>query len=308
MSDKKATPFVKWAGGKTRLINFITQVLPNKIKTGDIERYIEPFVGGGSVFFHVSNNYKVKKFIINDNNFSLMASYKTIKKDVGSLINNLSKIRDGYLSLDAENKKKYYYERRDDFNNLKKKVENKRYNSLFVDFTSLFIFLNKTCYNGLFRLNSNGMFNVPFGKYENQSIFDKDNLRNVNKVLEKAKILNKDFSEIEKYVDENSFLYIDPPYRVKINNGFLLYNETIFSWKDQIKLAEMTNRLSKKNYNIMVSNANNKDVIKLYENFHINYFYRTSVIAGKTNCRGSVKELILTSYEASQSKLLQYQS
>ena len=155
MYNREVKPFVKWAGGKTRIINFIDTIFPKKMKNGEIDKFIEPFVGGGAVFFHVASKYEINEFIINDNNFSLMTAYKTIKKDVDHLINNLSKIKEEYTSLKEKEKARYYGNKRAEFNCLKKKIENDDYNSNVINFTTLFIFLNKTCYNGLFRLNSN---------------------------------------------------------------------------------------------------------------------------------------------------------
>ena len=138
------------------------------------------------------------------------------------------------------------------------------------------------------------------GKYGKQNFFIEENLRNISDLLQSVKIFNNDFEEIEEYVTKRSFFYIDPPYRVKSNNGFLLYNEKIFSWKDQVRLAYMVRRLAKNSAKVMISNADNDDVIKLYENFHRNYSNRPNIIGGRISSRGSVKEIILTSYKTPQ--------
>jgi DNA adenine methylase len=177
-------PFVKWAGGKGQLISVISNKLPIELKQNKIKKYIEPFVGGGAVLFYLLENYNFDEVVINDINEDLTNVYRIIKNDVKSLINELRKISDEYLPLNNDDRKEYYYEVRKKFNsNLLDEIKKAAY----------FIFLNRTCYNGLYRVNKKGEFNVPHGKYKNPLILDEENLLNVSKVLQSVQILNGDF-------------------------------------------------------------------------------------------------------------------
>lgn len=312
MEKNIAKPFVKWAGGKSRILNFLTDHLPGELKNGNMINYVEPFVGGGSLFFHVMNNYQIEKAIINDSNFSLIACYLTVQKDVDKLIEKLRDISDEYYSITLEDcKKQFYYHVRSEFNILKKRLEKNNksngkieYSKNFVEFAKFFIFLNKFCFNGLFRLNSKGEFNVPMGNYNNPDIISEKNLKNINKILRKTRIYNYDFEKIERQISDFSFVYIDPPYRVQKNNGFLEYNEKIFSWDDQIRLSKMIYRLSQNKVDMMISNANNPNIIDMYEDFYISTTHRNCVIGGGNSYRKKVKEIILTNYDTTKLKKL----
>jgi len=185
MSLKEAKPFLKWAGGKTQLLSYISKDFP--YSKDEIFHYVEPFVGSGAVLFWVLNNFKnVDNIVINDLNIDLVNTYKTIKNNVEELIIILKTYQEEYHFLvDNEGlKKEYYYNKRDLFNSEKTTI---------TEQSALFIFLNKTCFNGLYRVNKTGGFNVPIGSYKKPLICDEDNLRLVNKALQKVIILNGDF-------------------------------------------------------------------------------------------------------------------
>ncbi|KGG79940.1 hypothetical protein Y919_09015 [Caloranaerobacter azorensis H53214] len=290
-----AKPFVKWAGGKGQLIPVISNKLPIELKQNKIKKYIEPFVGGGAVLFYLLENYTFDKIIINDINEDLINVYRIIKNDVEFLINELRKISDEYLSLNDDDRKEYYYEVRKKFNsNLLDELKKAAY----------FIFLNRTCYNGLYRVNKKGEFNVPHGKYKNPLILDEENLLNVSKVLQSIQILNGDFENIEKYVDESTFIYFDPPYRpLNATSSFTSYQKCSFNDDEQIRLAKLYHRLHEKGAKLMLSNSDPKNVNEndnffddLYRDFNIFRVDAKRNINSKGNGRGKIKELLITNY------------
>lgn len=290
-----AKPFVKWAGGKGQLISVISNKLPMELKQNKIKKYIEPFVGGGAVLFYLLENYTFDEVIINDINEDLTNVYRIVKNDVKSLINELRKISDEYLPLDDDDRKEYYYEVRKKFNsNLLDELKKAAY----------FIFLNRTCYNGLYRVNKKGEFNVPHGKYKSPLILDKENLLNVSKVLQSVQILNGDFENIEKYVDESTFVYFDPPYRpLNTTSSFTSYQKYSFNDNEQIRLAKLYYRLHEKGAKLMLSNSDPKNVDEndnffddLYKDFNIFRVDAKRNINSKGNGRGKIKELLVINY------------
>ena len=231
-NDLKAKPFVKWAGGKTQLLIEIEKVLPREMNRTTFT-YIEPFVGGGAVLFWILQKYpNVKKAVINDINEDLINTYITIKENVEELISILSKWEKEYhsLTLKTEEKKEYYHSKR--------KLFNKR-NSNRITQSALFIFLNRTCFNGLYRVNRKNEFNVPIGNYKKPTICDENNLRAVSKLLENVIILNDDFEETLKYADKDTLFYFDPPYKpLNQTSNFNSYAKDGFDDQDQIRLSE----------------------------------------------------------------------
>lgn len=201
----KAKPFIKWVGGKTQLIASIEKALPENFADIKNLTYIEPFVGGGAVLFWILQQYpNITKAVINDINPDLTTAYKTIKETPTELVNNLQIIQEEYLPLDEEKRKEYYLNKRERFNT--KSLD-------FVENTALFIFLNRTCFNGLYRVNGKGLFNVPFGRYANPKICDKQTIFADSELLQKVEILTGDFEQTFKYATNSSFFYFDPPYK-----------------------------------------------------------------------------------------------
>ena len=176
-TNTQARPFLKWAGGKGQLINQIKEFLPSEIVASrKIDKYFEPFLGGGAVFFWLSKEYQIKKSYLYDINPEIISAFQTVRDSVSHLISKLKKLQNDYISLSNSNREKFYYDCRDDYNKLIK--SNKP-----IDKVALLIFLNKTGFNGLFRVNSQGQFNVPFGRYENPTICDGGNLLAVSEIL-----------------------------------------------------------------------------------------------------------------------------
>ena len=213
-----AKPFLKWAGGKGQLLNKFEEMYPEELINGDIDTYIEPFIGGGAVFFDVLQKYKVKKAVIIDLNKELINCYRCIKADVNQLIHSI--LQNEFLALSEKDRKEYFLKVRDNYNTI---CLNGKYD---FDKASNFIFLNRTCFNGLYRVNSKGLFNVPFGKYKNPLICDVENLQAISKLLQNVEIKYGDYSLCKEYINEKTFVYFDPPYRPLLENkSFVNYDK-----------------------------------------------------------------------------------
>lgn len=292
-----AKPFLKWAGGKGQLINTFDALFPNELKEGKIKTYIEPFVGGGAVLFHVLQNYDIEKAYINDINKELINCYRCIKADVNEVIKQLEILEKEYLSCD--DRTKYFYNVRD------------RYNSIHLnghyDFEKCadFIFLNHTCFNGLYRVNKSGKFNVPHGKYKNPLICDKENLLLCSKLLQKVEISFGSYEQVLSKVDKNTFVYFDPPYRPLVeNNSFVSYDKSGFDDNDQIKLAGNFKDLDKKDCLLMLSNSDPKNTNEndnffddIYNGFEIERVYAKRMINCQASKRGDITEIVVMNYK-----------
>ena len=226
-----AKPFVKWVGGKTQLLDDIKKSLPYDLSLMNDVTYVEPFVGGGAVMFWILQEYpNIKKAIINDINTELICTYNVIKSDVENLIAELTQIQYEYLSLDDAHRKNYFLSKRELFN--ERKCSN-------VKTAALFIFLNRTCFNGLYRVNSKGAFNVPHGKYTNPKICDEETLKADSAILQRVEILCGDFAQTGKYAGGNVLYYLDPPYRpLTETSAFTSYSKDGFNDNEQMRLRD----------------------------------------------------------------------
>ena len=237
---------------------------------------------------------------ISDKNLELINTYKSIRDNVDILIKSLKEMEEQYIPLDNENRKDYYYKKREEYNSLK---INSEVNN--IEKAILFIFLNKTCFNGLYRVNKKGKFNVPMGAYKKPKICDEENLKNVSLTLRNVKIVYADYKESEKFIDDKTFVYIDPPYRpLNITSSFTSYTENDFNDKEQIELAEYINVLNKKGAKIVISNSDpkNNDIDdnffdKLYKNYNINRVKATRMLNSNASLRGAINELLITNYK-----------
>lgn len=301
----KMKPFIKWAGGKTELLPVLEEELPKEIREKkEIDTYIEPFVGAGAVFIYLSSNYKFKKIIINDINYKLINVYESIKNNCEELIVDLEELRREYLEYEEdEDKKEMYLRIRDEFNNWDSVNKTKQ--------AANFIFINKTCFNGLYRENKSGGYNVPWGQHKNPSMFDEEQITNMSKILnskdeegnDKVIICCGEYKELEKYVDENTLVYMDPPYRPITKSGFTSYNKSGFNDDAQIELAKFYEELSDKGAKVMLSNSDPKNYQEddeffddLYEKFKIQRVSVSRMINSKGSGRGKVKEILVTNY------------
>ncbi|MGI6188721.1 MAG: DNA adenine methylase [Clostridiales bacterium] len=307
MLDKiKARPFLKWAGGKTQLLDELYKRLPSSfIEKGEIQRYVEPFAGGGALFFFLKRQLRIKEAFLLDVNKELMAGYWVVQRNVNELIDELSIIEGTYMKLPEQQRRDFYYEVRDDYNKQKGGFDYANYSPDWIKRAAYLIFLNRTCYNGLYRLNRKGEFNVPFGRYKKPVICDAENLIEVSKALADTEIICGDFEESRKYVRKNTLVYLDPPYRpLSHTSGFTSYSEDGFSDNDQIRLAVYFKEMDKMGAYIMLSNSDpknqdQKDVFfdKLYKSFVIERVKAKRRINSNAGKRGDVSELIIRNYE-----------
>lgn len=269
-------PVLKWAGGKRQLLPEISKYIPKKITT-----YYEPFLGGGAVLFHLQH----KKAVINDFNTELVNMYNVIKDNLDELIEDLK---------NHKNEEDYFYyirglDRTPEFNNLTN-----------IQKASRIIYLNKTCYNGLFRVNSSGEFNTPFGKYKNPNIVNEITLRAVNKYLNDndVTLLNGDFEDALRNIRRGSFVYFDPPYHpISDSSSFTGYTLDGFSADDQIRLKRLCDRLNERGIKFLLSNSSAPFILDLYKDYKIELVGANRSINSKGNKRGEINEVLVRNYE-----------
>ncbi|HHM21657.1 MAG TPA: Dam family site-specific DNA-(adenine-N6)-methyltransferase [Bacteroidetes bacterium] len=299
-----AKPFLKWVGGKRQLLSQFNDLYPIELKLKKIKNYYEPFVGGGAVFFDIAQNYEVENAFLYDINGELILTYKVIQRDVSKLIELLYKHEKQYKKLDNEKRKKYYYEVREKYNTERFNIDYNKYSENWIPRAAQTIFLNKTCFNGLFRFNSKGGFNSPVGRYKNPKILDKSNLLNVSKLLEIATIKKADFREVKNDIKNNSFVYFDPPYRpISKTSNFTSYSKFNFQDHEQLQLAKLFHELDLQGHKLMLSNSDpkntdpNDDFFEtIYAKFNITRVDAKRSINSDGNKRNSIKEIVVTNY------------
>ncbi|MGN1295326.1 MAG: Dam family site-specific DNA-(adenine-N6)-methyltransferase [Bacilli bacterium] len=273
-------PFVKWAGGKTQLLETIESHLPKSFN-----KYFEPFIGGGALFFKLQPEIS----FINDSNEELMCVYKCLKND--ELFDLLKK----ELMIHEENHSEEYYYRIREMDRLDEFMNQPIYKR-----AGRMIYLNKSCFNGLYRVNSKGYFNVPSGKKKKVICFDKKNFDNLNLFFKnrKIEITNIDFEEAVKKAEKGDFVYFDPPYDTwEDKTSFTSYDKNLFGKEEQKRLAKVYKELSDKGVYVMLSNHNTKYINDLYKDFHITVVPAKRMINSKSDGRGEVEEVIITNYE-----------
>lgn len=252
MENRIAKPFLKWAGGKTQLLNEIEKSLPNEI-TNKKFTFIEPFVGSGAVLFWMLNNFaNLEKAVINDINEDLINTYKTIATKPKELISILQQLQNEFHSLEAkpEEKKEYYYQKRELYNTRKEEQCGQ---------ASLFIFLNRTCFNGLYRVNKSNGYNVPMGSYKKPTICDNKNILAVSNALQRVEILCGDFEQTLEYTTENSLFYFDPPYEpLSETSSFNSSAKVEFNDEEQIRLKNFCSKLDALKHTWILSNSDVK--------------------------------------------------
>jgi len=293
-----ARPFLKWAGGKAQLISSISISLPGYIKTSKDLVYVEPFLGSGAILFWFLQAFpNTKKAIVNDINPDLFKAYSIIKKEPANLIKELAKLQDKYYSLNnEEDRKNFFLAQRESFNT-------RNLNPL--QNTTLLIFINRTCYNGLYRVNSKGLFNVPFGKYSNPRICDAETIRWDSQLLQKVTILNGDYTETLSYVDSpKAFFYLDPPYKpISNSSSFNAYSIESFDDAEQERLKDFCTRIDALGHSWLLSNSDvknfdskNEYFDNLYKDFNINRVKATRRINSNSSKRGEIFELLISNY------------
>lgn len=266
-------PFLKWAGGKKQLLPELVARVPE-----EYECYFEPFVGGGAMFFELGP----RRAYVLDINTELINCYKVIKSEVDQLIEDLAK---------HVYEHDYFYAIR----NVDRTPEYERWSA--VRRASRLIYLNKSCFNGLYRVNSNGQFNVPFGRYKNPKILDENNLRACSRALKKTRIVLGSFVEMEQEITNKDFVYFDPPYApLNETSYFTSYTDQGFGESKQRELADLCTRLDKRGIRFMVSNSHTPLILGLYERFNVSVVRATRAINSKGDRRGKIKEVIVTNY------------
>jgi len=296
-----ARPFLKWAGGKNQLLPILIESLPMRPKDG--YNYAEAFLGGGALFFELENRGWIKSATLNDANPELILCYKTIRDSLGDVLKELRGIESSYPKS-LESQSDFFYQARSEWNSKICKSVARYPKKLIARRVALTIFLNKTCYNGLFRVNSKGEFNTPFGKYKNPKICDEPNLRSVSESLQDVELLCGDYSKLSDEKKSFDFIYFDPPYRpLNTSASFTAYNKSGFNDENQKELANFVNALSKTDTHILLSNsdpkvADSKDEFfdDLYEGFHIKRILASRMINSKGDGRGKITEILVSNY------------
>lgn len=299
-----AKPFLKWAGGKSQLLSKFQEAYPNELKTNKLQHYYEPFLGSGAVFFDIAQKYNIKSAYLYDANEELILTYQVVQKDVSRLLEFLSRYEKEFLKLNKKDRKSYYYTQRQNYNLQRFNIDYKRYSENWIPRAAQFIFLNKTCFNGLFRVNSKGEFNSPMGDYENPKICDTDNLLAVHEILQIAEIKVEKFQKVQKDLKPNSFVYFDPPYRpISKTSYFQSYNVRSFDDNDQIQLAETFKIMNHKGAKLMLSNSDPKNTNpydnffdEIYKEFYVVRIPARRMINSVGSKRGEITEILVTNY------------
>ena len=282
MIEVKIPTFVKWAGGKTQLISQFTKFFPTKI-----ERYFDVFVGGGAVAFYIIQKYKPKEVFISDINEELINTYEIIRDNLVDLIKSLKEHK-------QKHSKEYYYKIRA----LNPKELNK------VERASRFIYLNKSCFNGLYRVNSKGGFNVPIGSSKNPAILPEADLILISKLLKNVTIKVMSFEKILSYAQKGDFCYFDPPYfPLKKGKSFTTYTSSNFLEKEHEQLAEIFRELDKKGCKVMLSNSDTEFVKSLYKGYKTKIVKASRMINCNGNGRGKINEIVVLNYEPIQKEI-----
>lgn len=290
-------PFVKWVGGKGQLVAELEKLIPvdgKKVLT----RYAEPFVGGGALLFNILSKYSFDEIYISDINAELINAYQTVKNNVSDLIATLSEMQNLYLPLDDECRKDYYYTARENYNSLALGKDTA------IQKAAFFIFLNKTCFNGLYRVNRKGQFNVPMGAYKKPTICDENNLRKVSEALQNVTIYCGDYAQSNKFINNTTLVYLDPPYRpISETANFTAYSADCFDDNEQRRLARFVDEISEIGAKVILSNSDPQNIDleddffeQLYAKYKINKVEATRMINSNSDKRGKINELIICNY------------
>ncbi len=288
----KAKPFVKWVGGKTQLIDQLEALLPADFNQWENVTYIEPFIGGGAMLFHILQHYpNITSAIINDINADLTTCYRVVRDTPDVLVAALQQLQTEYYALpNEEAKKEYYLHRREEFNT--KQLDPIRN-------TTLFFFLNRTCFNGLYRVNKSGLFNVPFGRYETPTICDANTIYADSQLLQKVTILTGDYTETLRYAKGKTLFYFDPPYRpLNATSSFNDYTKEAFNDLAQQRLKEFCDEVQEAGFHFMLSNSDCKDGFfdDLYLQYHIERVLASRSVNANPSKRGKLTEILVHNY------------
>ncbi len=299
-----AKPFLKWAGGKGQLLQKFQELYPQKLRDKKIKNYYEPFLGSGAVYFDIAQNYNIEKAWLYDINPELVLTYKVVQQEAAKLIDFLYRYEKEYLKLSNAQREKYFYNQRTNYNLQRFNTDYEKYADSWIARAAQLIFLNRTCFNGLYRVNSKGEFNTPAGKYDNPTICDEYNLLAVAKVLENATIKRADFRQVKRDLKKNSFVYFDPPYRpISKTASFKAYSKNDFGDKEQTELATLFAAIDKNGEYIMLSNSDPKNYNPednffddLYATYKLIRIPARRMINSDASKRGNINEIVVTNY------------
>lgn len=304
-SLRKTKPFLKWAGGKTQLLSHFQHYYPNELKQGKITTYIEPFLGSGAVFLDIIQHYPIKKIYLNDINKELILSYHVLKQTPDLLIEQLNKLQQLFEYLEESAREQFFYQMRLNFNQQRLNINYANFAENWIERAAQLIFLNKTCFNGLFRLNAKGEFNVPFGHYKKPCIVDSENLKHVSQLLQQVELFCGHYQHCLNLADKHSFIYFDPPYRPLSKTAhFTCYTGIPFDDKEQQRLAQFFNVLHQNTgAKLMLSNSDPKNIDIndhffdiLYQNHNIQRIPAKRMINSVGKKRGIINEILVMNY------------
>jgi DNA adenine methylase len=303
---KKAKPFVKWAGGKSQLLEQFERYYPRELENGRIQKYVEPFLGGGAVYFETAEKYTIKDAYLSDLNRDLILAYHVIQRKPEALLDFLEQYQYEYDTTVQEKRKDLFLSVREHFNLQRFEINYNKFSGNWIPRAAQFIFLNKTCFNGLFRLNSRGEFNVPYGKYKNAAIIDEENILAVSAALQNAAVVQAKYTSCYPTITEDTFVYFDPPYRpITKTSSFTTYTGTEFSDTQQLELAAFFQKLDReKGAKLMLSNSDPANINpaddffeKAYNGYTIFKLCANRALNCKGAQRGKINELLITNYE-----------
>ncbi len=295
-TNNACKPFVKWVGGKSQLIPDLMRRLPKDFSLWEEAVYVEPFVGGGAMMFWMLQNFpNIRAVYINDINEKLMTTYRVVKEVPEQLLSALETMQAEYLRLGEDGRREYYLHKRESFN--AKSLRD-------IDTASLLIFLNHTCFNGLYRVNSRGKFNVPHGRYKNPTICDRQTIMADSALLQRVEIECGDFADTLRHAAPRSLYYLDPPYKpLSATSSFNSYSKEAFDDGEQIRLCEFCKQLGEKGGSFILSNADLKganpddnffDV--LYGTFSVSRVLASRMVNANPSKRGKLTELMVSNF------------
>lgn len=291
-------PFLKWAGGKGQLLQEIAAYYPFRDK--QFTKYAEPFVGGGAVLFDVLNRFSLEAVYISDVNQDLINTYQVVRDHVDSLVKLLNRFQEEFLPKPNDKRKIYYIHMRSRFNALKMTKNDANH----LERAALFLFLNKTCFNGLYRVNKRGAYNVPMGSYKHPLICDEENLRAVAQKLKNVQMICGSYQKSRDFIDAHTFAYFDPPYRpLSATANFTSYTAESFNDDAQIALAKFVDEMAAKDAKILVSNSDPKNANEtdtffddLYAAYKIRRVAANRMINRNASSRGKISELLISNF------------
>lgn len=299
----KAKPFIKWVGGKGQLIEQLEALLPADFDEWENVTYIEPFVGGGAMLFHMLQRHSnIRSAVINDINEDLTTCYRVVRDTPSELVDSLADIQKEYYSLKTEDLRKQFYLRmREEFNT--KKLDS-------IKNTTLFFFLNRTCFNGLYRVNKSGLFNVPFGRYETPTICDPTTIYADSELLQRVEIMTGDYQQSFEKAEGKTLFYFDPPYRPLSNtSSFNDYAKEAFNDMAQKRLKDFCDKIENAGYTFMLSNSdcfNTPAKDRFFEDLYLEYVIERVVASRNVNAnpskRGKLTELLICNYHPSKNQ------